>query len=88
MTRSEYRKLLMKRCPRDPSSGQVGCATAAWCPVIKDEMPELPQPPWECAQIVEWRGFLIFGMPTAEFLQRLEEDGDGRAGENDRTPKD
>ena len=88
MTRSEYRRLLMKRCPRDPSSGQVGCATATWCPVIKDEMPELPQPPWECAQIVEWRGFLIFGMPTAEFLQRLEEDGDGRAGENDRTPKD
>lgn len=79
MTRSEYRKLLMERCPRDPYSGKPGCATAAWCPVIKNELPELPQPPWECRQIVDWRGFLIFGMPTAEFLQRLEGAENGRA---------
>lgn len=80
VTRSEYRKLLMKRCPRDPHSGKAGCATAAWCPVIKDEMLELPRPPWECAQIIDWRAFLILGMPTAEFLQRLEEGKDEPAG--------
>ena len=78
MTRSEYRRLLMQRCPRDPASGKPGCATRAWCPVIKDEMPELPQPPWECAQIVEWRWFLVLGVPTAEFLQKLEKGCDGR----------
>jgi len=78
MTRSEYRKLLMERCPRDPASGKIGCVTAAWCPVLKDELPELPQPLWECRQITDWRGFLILGMPTAEFLQKIEEGCDGR----------